>query len=52
MFNKNDAVLIIGYDGYYVNVVNPKTGAEERWGMTSAAKTFKDAGNVFISYLN
>ncbi len=51
MVGKKEAVLIVGYDQYYVDVVDPKTGQAARWGLNSAAETFRAANNVFVSYL-
>ncbi|MCR5792695.1 MAG: hypothetical protein K6G65_05955 [Lachnospiraceae bacterium] len=48
----NTEVLIIGYDEYYVTYYNPLTGATSQVLLSVADDMFKEAGNVFISYLD
>ncbi|MDF2843075.1 MAG: putative rane protein [Herbinix sp.] len=51
MTNLEDAVVIYGYDTFNIMVYNPAIGKTLKMGIQDSAQTFKNAGNVFLSYL-
>ncbi len=51
MKDGSNAVLITGYDDSSVTVIDPQ-GKLSKMAMKNAEKIFKDAGNIFISYIN
>ena len=51
MKDNTNAVLITGYDDSSVTVLDPQ-GKLSKVAMKNAEKIFKDAGNIFISYIN
>lgn len=51
MKNRTQAVVIKGYDEYYVTIMDPAAGTESRMALSNASEMFSDAGSVFISYL-
>ena len=51
MKDANNAVLITGYDESSITVIDPQ-GHLSKVSMKNAEALFKDAGNIFISYIN
>lgn len=51
MKNKNQAVLIVGYDAYNITVIDPELGKTMKIGLKDAAGMFENAGNRFFTYL-
>ncbi len=51
MKDSEHAVLITGYDEYYVTMIDPGAGTTSRLPLASADTIFTNAGNVFISYM-
>ena len=49
--DKQEAVLIYGYDAYNIMVIDPSSGSTSRLGLRQASELFEASGNVFISYL-
>lgn len=47
----SDALIIYGYDGFNILVVDPSDNKLKKMGIQDSAQMFSDAGNVFISYL-
>ncbi len=47
----NDTRLVTGYDAANVYVYNPANGETKKFGLEDAAATFKESGNVYISYI-
>lgn len=52
MINREDGVLIYGYNGFNIMIINPKSQKAEKMGLQDANDLFQQAGNVFISYLD
>jgi len=52
MTNREDGVLIYGYNTFNIMIINPKSGKVEKMGLQAANDLFEQAGNVFISYLD
>lgn len=52
MKDASHAVLITGYDEYYIIVNDPGAGSSIRIPISTADNLFKKAGNIFISYIN
>ena len=51
MTNREDGVLIYGYNTFNIMFINPKSQKVEKMGLQDANDLFEQAGNVFISYL-
>ncbi len=51
MTDHKNALLIYGYDGFNINVVDPAMGKVRKIGLQDSKELFEEAGNVFISYL-
>lgn len=51
MKDKNNAVLITGYDTTKVTMFDPNKKADVQMSLEKAEKMFEDAGYVFLSYL-
>lgn len=51
MKDKNNAVLIIGYDEYYITIIDPQAKTTSKITLSKAVELFGLAGNVFISYM-
>lgn len=51
MKSMTQAVLITGYNENYVMYYDPSSAGKTQEPLASAAKTFGDAGNVFVSYM-
>jgi hypothetical protein len=51
MKDDNDAVLIIGYDAYNITVIDPELHRTMKIGLNDSTNMFKNAGNIFFSYL-
>jgi hypothetical protein len=45
------AVLIYGYDTFNIMTIDPSTGYKSKMGIQDSTNMFKEAGNVFLSYL-
>jgi uncharacterized protein YvpB len=52
MKDDNDAVLIIGYDAYNITVIDPELRRTMKIGLNDSTNMFKNAGNIFFSYLS
>ncbi|HHX12500.1 MAG TPA: hypothetical protein GX731_06725, partial [Clostridiales bacterium] len=52
MTNREDGVLIYGYNAFNILIINPKSQKVEKMGLQDANDLFQQAGNVFISYLD
>lgn len=50
MLQDGRAVLIIGYDEYNVEYLDPVEGTTVRVSLTQARARFEEAGNMFVSY--
>ena len=42
--------VIIGYDGYYLQIADPSTGLTLDWNYEYYTAVFEEEGNIFISY--
>jgi hypothetical protein len=51
MKNSDQAVLIYGFDAFNIMMIDPTTGEEIKMGIQDSTNMFKEAGNVFLSYL-
>ena len=51
MKDQENAVLIIGYDEYNITVIDPSLHQTMKVGLLDGAKMFKEAGNIFVSYV-
>ena len=51
MKNAIDAVLITGYDEYFITVIDPQSGRNIKYSIEKANKLFESADNIFISYI-
>ncbi len=51
MTDHRNAILIYGYDGFNINVVDPTMGKVRKIGLQDSRELFEGAGNIFISYL-
>lgn len=51
MKSEQQAVLLVGYDEYYVTIIDPVSGTKSSMLLSKAEELFKEAGNIFISYL-
>lgn len=51
MTDSKNAVIIYGYDAFNIMVIDPSKGNVSKMGLQDSAKLFKNAGNVFLSYL-
>ncbi len=51
MKDKDSAVLIIGYDTYNITVIDPSLHQTKKIGLNDSTAMFKEAGNLFFSYL-
>lgn len=49
MKNESDAVLLVGYDEYYVKYIEPRTGKQQTMLLTNADHMFTSSGNVFLT---
>lgn len=47
----DSSVVIVGYDQYNTYLLDPSTGEVKPYGMNDSTALFKDAGNMFITYL-
>lgn len=52
MKDSQKAVLIIGYDENYITIIDPSSGSSNRMYITNADRMFREAGYIFVSYLN
>jgi uncharacterized protein YvpB len=52
MKDKNNAVLIIGFDMYNITVIDPATQHTMNIGLNDSKALFEGAGNMFFSYLS
>lgn len=52
MKDKKNAVLIIAYDEFNISIMDPSIQKVIKMGLNDSAKLFKEAGNIFISYIN
>ena len=52
MTDKNEAVLLVGYDAGSVTIFDPVQEKNYREDMAKAEEIFQKAGNVFFTYLN
>ena len=51
MTGSDEAVLVVGYDANNVIIFDPSTGSNFKQSLTDADEVFKEAGNVFFTYL-
>ncbi len=51
MKDKDNAVLIVGYDAYNITVIDPSLHQSKKIGLNDATAMFEEAGNLFFSYL-
>lgn len=51
MKDEDDAVLIVGYDTYNITVIDPDAHMKKKIGLNDGTELFKEAGNLFFSYL-
>jgi hypothetical protein len=51
MTDVGKAVIIYGYDAFNIMVLDPASNRTEKYGIQDSTKLFKDAGNIFLSYL-
>ncbi len=51
MKDKDNAVLIIGYDAYNITVIDPSLHRTKKIGLNDGTAMFEEAGNLFFSYL-
>ena len=49
--DKMQAVLLTGYDSFYVTVHDPTTGSTSKVSLSTAEEMFMKNGNIFISYI-
>lgn len=49
--NSSQTVLIIGYDGTTITVIDPETRVTSKMTMKNAEALFTQAGNVFLSFI-
>lgn len=49
MKNEDQAIVITGYDEYYIYIIDPTVKTSKKMSLTKAATIFEDTGNVFIS---
>lgn len=47
----DSSVVIVGYDQYNTYLLDPSTGEVKPYGMNDSTALFKNAGNMFITYL-
>lgn len=47
----DSSVVIVGYDQYNTYLLDPSTGEVKPYGMNDSTVLFKNAGNMFITYL-
>ena len=47
----DSSVVIVGYDQYNTYLFDPSTGEVKPYGMNDSTALFKNAGNMFITYL-
>lgn len=47
----DSSVVIVGYDQYNTYLLDPSTGEVKPYGMNDGTALFKNAGNMFITYL-
>lgn len=47
----DSSVVIVGYDQYNTYLLDPSTGEVKPYGMNDSIALFKNAGNMFITYL-
>lgn len=47
----DSSVVIVGYDQYNTYLLDPSTGEAKPYGMNDSTALFKNAGNMFITYL-
>lgn len=52
MKDDNNGVLIIGYDEFNITYIDPSIGKEVKKGLQDSTDMFKNAGNIFISYVD
>lgn len=52
MKDSSHAVLIIGYDEFNITVIDPSLGTKKKIGLKDGEKLFKEAGNIFIGYID
>lgn len=52
MKNKNQAVLITGFDMYNITVIDPEQQRTMKIGLNDSKGLFEEAGNMFFSYLS
>lgn len=52
MTGGSDAVLVIGYDASTVTIFDPAVGTSHKMTMEDADEQFKNAGNIFFTYLS
>jgi len=48
---KMQAVLLTGYDSFYVTIHDPTAGSTSKVSLSAAEEMFMKAGNIFISYV-
>ena len=48
MKNAIDAVLITGYDEYFITVIDPQSGRNIKYSIEKANKLFESADNPFL----
>lgn len=51
MKDEDSAVLIVGYDTYNITVIDPSLHQRKKIGLNDGTALFKEAGNLFFSYL-
>jgi len=49
MRSEGDAVLLVGYDEYYVKYIDPRTGKKQTMLLANANRMFESSGNVFYT---
>jgi hypothetical protein len=52
MKDKNQAVLIIGFDMYNITVIDPSQQRTMKIGLNDSKALFEEAGNMFFSYMS
>lgn len=51
MKDQDSAVLIVGYDAYNITVIDPSLRYTKKLGLGDSTALFKEAGNMFFTYL-
>ncbi|MDF2541933.1 MAG: putative rane protein [Herbinix sp.] len=51
MTGDREAVLIYGYDGFNIMVIDPQKGTALKIGLQDGNQLFQEAGNIYLSYL-